>query len=356
MGFSDLQKFNDALLAKQVWRLLTNEDSLFYRFFKAKFFPSGSIPEVKEGVGSFAWKSILKGRGIVQNGLLWRVGNGSSIQMYHNNWLPDPSCKKVLSTPHFFASHEKVSALIDNERHCWAQESIDANFFPFEASLIKAIPLSFDDCRDVITWPLNCDGVYSVRSGYHLLLDMDLNELPRTSNLSTSKRFWKGIWGLKVPNRVKNLMWRAGSDSLPSKSNLRRKIPIDDTCSNCGLESETTLHAIWSCPLLVPVWTVHFGWLIREVGMASSFLDVLHRCAERSNCMDLLAMTVSQIWSRRKKLRVGEAASPLSMINQMAANSLQVFRQSSLIPPKAPSPPKAVKWLPPPPSCKAVKL
>lgn len=27
MGFRELQKFNDALLAKQVWRLMTNQDS-----------------------------------------------------------------------------------------------------------------------------------------------------------------------------------------------------------------------------------------------------------------------------------------------------------------------------------------
>ena len=284
------------MLSKQVWHLLANKDSLFYRFFKAKFFPMGCILEAKEGKGSFAWKSILKGREIIQKGMLWRVGNGSSIQIYHDNWLLDPSLKKILSKPLLLDSREKVSTLIDNVGHCWSQEIIDTNFLPNEAAIIKAIPLSLGNCEDVRIWPLNNDGIYSVRSGYHLLVNMELNEHPRASDLSSSKRLWKGIWTLKVLNRVKNLIWRSGSDSLPSKSNLKkRKIPIDATCSICGLEPETSLHAIWSCPSLLQVWNVHFGWLVSEAGKASSFLDVLQLYFERCNHMDLFAMIVSQI-------------------------------------------------------------
>lgn len=69
MGFKELQKINDAMLAKQVWQLLDNKDSLFHRFFKAKFFPYRIILDAKEGNGSYAWKSILKGRDVIRKGM-----------------------------------------------------------------------------------------------------------------------------------------------------------------------------------------------------------------------------------------------------------------------------------------------
>ena len=64
--------------------------------------------------------------------------------------------------------------------------------------------------------------------------------------------------------------------------------------------------------------------------------------------MDLFAMIVSQIWTRRNKLRVGDIVASLAMINQMVSASLLEFQQPSLNHPKAPSQPKVTKWLPPP--------
>ena len=43
MGFKDLEKLNEAMLAKQVWRLLVDQSSLIYLVFSAKYFPNGSV-------------------------------------------------------------------------------------------------------------------------------------------------------------------------------------------------------------------------------------------------------------------------------------------------------------------------
>ena len=55
MGFKDLWKFNEALLTKQVWRLVHDRHSLFYKVFIAKYFPYGSIFEATASSRSYAW-------------------------------------------------------------------------------------------------------------------------------------------------------------------------------------------------------------------------------------------------------------------------------------------------------------
>ena len=46
MGFRDIHCFNLALLAKQCWRLIEQNDSLCARVLRAKYYPEGDILSV----------------------------------------------------------------------------------------------------------------------------------------------------------------------------------------------------------------------------------------------------------------------------------------------------------------------
>lgn len=58
-----------------------------------------------------------------------------------------------------------------------------------------------------------------------------------------------------MPNKVKNLVWRAAKNSLPSKENLvRRKIIQDAYCDLCREHKEAVKHALYSYPKLEEFW------------------------------------------------------------------------------------------------------
>ena len=82
MGFRDIQKFNNALLAKQVWRLIHQKDSLLFKVFSARYFPNCSVLDAPiHPKCSYAWRSILQAREVIEKGAIWRVGSGQQIEV-----------------------------------------------------------------------------------------------------------------------------------------------------------------------------------------------------------------------------------------------------------------------------------
>ncbi|KAL5564302.1 hypothetical protein UlMin_027466 [Ulmus minor] len=98
LGLNDLSTFNQAMLGRQVWRLLSKPYSFMARVFKAKYFPFSSIWEASAGDNSsYTWKSIMWGRNLVARGIRWRIGDGASTLICQSWWLPKPWDFKVSS-------------------------------------------------------------------------------------------------------------------------------------------------------------------------------------------------------------------------------------------------------------------
>jgi hypothetical protein len=82
IGFRNLHMFNTALLSKQCWRLLDNQQSLFFCVFKAKYFPLCSFLDAKLGSApSFLWRSFLSGRELLLKGIRWTYKPSSIPQL-----------------------------------------------------------------------------------------------------------------------------------------------------------------------------------------------------------------------------------------------------------------------------------
>ena len=203
MGFKDLGKFNDAMLAKQVWRIRKDQNSLFFRVSKAEYFPRGSIFEAQVAGGSYAWQSILKARKVISKGMRWRIGDGKSINIYNDNWLPGKGSAKVVSPYVPTLEGAQVVALINPDSMTWNQNMLQQHFLSFKADRIKTIPLCWTIQNDCLIWLAGGSGEYSVKMGYKLLCEDEDSRAALSSDRSEQDLFWKRIWRLRVPNKIK---------------------------------------------------------------------------------------------------------------------------------------------------------
>nr|POF09081.1 hypothetical protein CFP56_33032 [Quercus suber] len=67
-----------------------------------------------------------------------------------------------------------------------------------EASIIKKIPFCLSPQSDVLTWPHNSVGEYSLKFGYRFLQEESLKQQPGPSNFVALRPLWQAIWKLDI--------------------------------------------------------------------------------------------------------------------------------------------------------------
>ncbi|PPD98816.1 hypothetical protein GOBAR_DD04153 [Gossypium barbadense] len=107
---------------------------------------------------------------------------------------------------------------------------------------------------DYLAWRGESSGEFTVRSAYKLLHGIEFN--PRAYTLQNEcRKFYKELWLLNLPTKLKITVWRISWNYLPTWVNLQHRRLLNNTaCSWCGRAVETTNHIFHECPGVTSIW------------------------------------------------------------------------------------------------------
>ncbi|KAL5733341.1 hypothetical protein ACOSQ2_033033 [Xanthoceras sorbifolium] len=185
----------------------------------------------------------------------------------------------------------------------WNSELVRSSFAPIDADCILSLPTSMRSCPDKLLWHYSKDGKYSVKSGYWLASSL-AQDGASSSSSSAGSSWWKFLWGLNIPAKVRMFVWRACRNLLPTRSLLAaRRVPGGSGCPLCGAAVDSVLHSLWFCRALVePKAAVPFLAGLR-LPMTGSFFDFILACFSRLlvHEMELLLVLLWRFWFRRNR-------------------------------------------------------
>uniref|UniRef100_A0A803QIS8 Reverse transcriptase domain-containing protein n=1 Tax=Cannabis sativa TaxID=3483 RepID=A0A803QIS8_CANSA len=162
LGFRSLKPFNQAMLAKQAWRIHTNQSPLLTQLFKAKYFPR--TPFLDSSLGhypSYVWRSIHWGKSLLKSGLCKRIGNGANTSIF-DPWIPNHRIFPSQVPPSL--THVSTLLLPNGD---WNIPILRAYFR--RDRLMTFVPPPPDPSKLTPTYGEDStSGHYSVRTGYHV--------------------------------------------------------------------------------------------------------------------------------------------------------------------------------------------
>ncbi|KAL2929578.1 hypothetical protein RDABS01_034989 [Bienertia sinuspersici] len=209
----------------------------------------------KGGEGTILRDCMMKVEIGVRNmieGLIWRVGNGSNINVWSDTWVKGENGGHILVPNGSHDMNLRVSDLIDVETSSWNVERVRSIFKDDDCMRILAIPLPSSCVEDGrFWWPMK-SRKYSVKSGYWLAR---LEKVNLFSSDRDNVETWRSIWNLAGPPKLRHFLWRACKGSLAVRQRLCNRHIIDDaTCLLCEQEDELIVHAIFDCPNGKSIW------------------------------------------------------------------------------------------------------
>ncbi|XP_074270950.1 uncharacterized protein LOC141594862 [Silene latifolia] len=232
LGLRNIGCFNQALLAKSAWRILSVPRSLISKVIGPKlgmqndplFQNQWKTPQAS----SWALKSFIWGSDLIYNNIAWTIGAPYRVNAWTSRWIESYSLRDLSGD--FIDAPTNATFLVD----------------------------------DSFYWKLSKHGDFAVKSGYYAAakgLSIGSNSVADRSRMSA---FCKSkLWQLPISIKLRVFLWKFMANALPVGSEfLKRNMHWRSTCSLCEGSSpcvESISHlfrdfsfakALWfGCPL-----------------------------------------------------------------------------------------------------------
>jgi len=186
---------------------------------------------------------------------------------------------------------------------------------------------------------------------------------------------WNNIWRLKVPPKVKNLLWRMCRGCLPTRVRLQDKgVSCSTNCGSCGSDYEDLNHLLFECRFAIHVWNFSGVWSdVQHVAISTDFAvnSIFHMLQNLPpNIQQQIAAICWSLWKHRnlkiwenvtkssaqlvervrhliedwQEANLPSQTAPLQeAVQQQAATTLQ----HSVQPQNSPTGPAVLQWFPP---------
>ncbi|TXG53596.1 hypothetical protein EZV62_018852 [Acer yangbiense] len=125
-------------------------------------------------------------------------------------------------------------------------DALGSSFLPDDADAILSQPISSSRISDSLIWHFDKNGVYTIKSGYKVGKALGC-QTSSSCNIGV-EWWWKCLWRLRIPVKIRIFIWKAYHTWLSTLVNLAKHgVPTETRCGVCSKKSETTVHALWSC-------------------------------------------------------------------------------------------------------------
>ncbi|XP_075504360.1 uncharacterized protein LOC142541783 [Primulina tabacum] len=239
-------------------------------------------------------KQVTSGKGVCL-----KVGDGSKIPTFAERWIP--WTRDCVSPPPESEHFATVSTLLDGKS--WNEPLIHNLFPPHLVKDILTIPLSQSQKEDFRFWAYDPKAKYSVRDGYKVAIGFF--DSPPSCSGNHSIEWWRFIWSLSIPPKVRIFWWRVMQNIIPTEQNLRaHHVPVLGECPLCRHLCDSTVHALFTCPVIKRCWKGTYYWPILKLSCHLDVIVITLWMKEKLSIHEFEAfvMRVWAIWSERLRI------------------------------------------------------